>query len=201
MSCDCQATSTEAAGDRKTLRIALGLNAAMFVIGMAAGVWAQSTSLMADALDMLADASSYGIALLAMTRGADFKRASSRWSGGVLLALGIGIVVEVARRAYGDSEPQGALMMVFSLLSLAVNITVLKMLGKFRQGEAHLRATWIFTRVDVIANVGVLASGLLVLLTGFGAIDLVVGAAIGLYVIKEAVEIVRDSGRSAQEDI
>jgi len=57
----------------------------------------------------------------------------------------------------------------------------------------HLRATWIFTRVDVIANVGVMFSGLLVLLTGSRFPDLVVGGAIGIYVIKEAIEILREA--------
>jgi len=54
----------------------------------------------------------------------------------------------------------------------------------------HLRATWIFTRVDVIANLAVILSGLTILLTGFRFIDLIVGGAIGLYVIKEAFEII-----------
>jgi Co/Zn/Cd efflux system component len=63
------------------------------------------------------------------------------------------------------------------------------MLGRFREGEVHLRATWIFTRVDVIANIGVIASGLLVSLTGSRYPDLVAGTAIGVYVIKEAFEI------------
>lgn len=200
MSCDCQIAPVENDGDQKTLRIALFLNAAMFVIGMTAGLWAQSTSLMADALDMLADASSYGIALMAVTRGVNFKRASSRWSGAILLTLGVGILLDVGRRAFGDSEPQGALMIVFSLLSLAVNVTVLKMLGKFRHGEAHLRATWIFTRVDVMANIGVLVSGVFVLLTGIRFIDLAVGAAIGAYVIKEAIEILKESGEAGKAE-
>ena len=85
-------------------------------------------------------------------------------------------------------------MMVFSLLSLAVNVTVLRMLGKFRNGEAHLHATWIFTRVDVIANVAVLISGAVVAITGFRYVDLVVGLAIGAYVVKEALEINRERG-------
>lgn len=193
MPCDCTNATAKTASDQTTLKIALALNAAMFVIGMAGGLWAQSTSLMADALDMLADASSYAIALMAVSRTANFKRISSRWSGAVLLLLGIGILFEVVHRIFNGSEPQGPLMIAFSLLSLAVNVTVLRMLGKFRDGEVHLRATWIFTRVDVIANIGVLVSGMVVVWTGFLSIDLIVGAMIGAYVIKEAIEILRES--------
>jgi Co/Zn/Cd efflux system component len=69
------------------------------------------------------------------------------------------------------------------------------MLGKFRHGEVHLRATWIFTRVDVLANLGVFASGLAVWLTGLRMADLAVGLVIGSYIAKEAIEILREAGR------
>jgi divalent metal cation (Fe/Co/Zn/Cd) transporter len=57
----------------------------------------------------------------------------------------------------------------------------------------HLRATWICTRADVVANAGVIVSGVLVAATGFRIADLIVAAAIGVYVIKEAIEILREA--------
>lgn len=195
MACECSNVSAHSKEERTTLRIALGLNTAMFIIGIVAGLWAQSSGLMADALDMLADASAYALALLAVSRGVLFKRYAARWSGSLLLILGIGIVLDVVRRGLFGSEPLGQAMMAFSLASLAVNVTVLRMLDKFRQGEVHLRATWIFTRVDVIANVAVFASGMLVWLSDLRAADLLVGFIIGLYVAKEAIGILREAGQ------
>lgn len=189
MPCECSRVSAQSEAERSILRMAFVLNAAMFVIGMSAGLWAQSSGLMADALDMLFDASAYALALMAASRSAVFKRNAARWSGSILLALGCGIVLDVARRSLYGSNPVGAAMMAFSLLSLAVNVSVLRMLGRFRQGEVHLRATWIFTRADVIANVAVFLSGALVWLTNARGADLAVGLAIGLYVTKEALEI------------
>jgi Co/Zn/Cd efflux system component len=78
-------------------------------------------------------------------------------------------------------------------ISLVVNATVLYLLGKYRDQGVHLRATWIFTRVDVIANLAVILSGLIILVTSFRFADLIVGAAIGSYVIKEALEILREA--------
>ena len=69
------------------------------------------------------------------------------------------------------------------------NKTVLFLLSRYRRGEVHLRATWIFTRADVVANIGVIAAALVVRFSHAERIDLVVGAAIGTYVIKEAFEI------------
>lgn len=193
MTTESRSTPAQKEGERGTLRIALALNATMFVVGMAAGLWAQSSGLMADSLDMLADASSYAIALLAVRRGAQFKHNAARWSGSLLFILGCGILVDATRRGLFGSEPQGGAMMVFSLLSLAVNATVLHMLGKFRHGEVHLRATWIFTRVDVLANLAVFASGLVVMLAGIQVVDVMVGTLIGMYVMNEAVKILREA--------
>jgi Co/Zn/Cd efflux system component len=43
MSCDCGRRSASTERERRTLRIALQLNASMFIVGMAAGLWAQSS--------------------------------------------------------------------------------------------------------------------------------------------------------------
>jgi Co/Zn/Cd efflux system component len=90
------------------------------------------------------------------------------------------------------AEPEGWIIVGIATMSLLVNATVLRMLAKYRDGEVHLRASWIFTRADVIANLGVIVAGLLVLGIGAPWPDFVIGAGIGLYVIREAVEILRD---------
>jgi Co/Zn/Cd efflux system component len=182
------------------LIIALGLNATMFVVGLTAGLVAQSTGLIADSLDMLADAAAYSIALSAVNRGALFKARAASVSGGVLLALGIGVWLDAVRRGVLGSSPESGIMMSVASISLVVNATVLYLLGRYRDREVHLRATWIFTRVDVIANLAVILSGLTILLTGFRFIDLIVGSAIGLYIVKEALEILREAREAGAGD-
>lgn len=181
------APRTEA--ERRTLTIALALNGAMFVIGLVAALIGQSAGILADALDMLTDAFTYGLSLWAIGRSARLKANTALTIGCVLLVLGAGVILESGRKAIFGSEPVGVLMMGMALLSLAVNVNVLRMLAKFRSGDVNLRASYICTRADVIANFGVLASGALVLLTGSRYPDLVVGVAIGVYVMKEAAEI------------
>ena len=107
--------------------------------------------------------------------------------------LGLGVLLDVGRRAFFGSEPESLVMIGVAGMSLAVNATVLRLLARFREGEVHLRATWIFTRADVIANIGVIASGLLVLLLDSRCPDLIAGTAIGCYVVKEALEILREA--------
>lgn len=167
----------------------MALNAIMFVVGVCAGVYAHSTGLIADGLDMLADASAYAIALLAIGRHPRFKANAAMASGGLLLLLGVGVLFEVGRRSFSGEPPEGLWMIGVAAIALAVNASVLRLLAKQNQDEVHIRATWIFTRVDVIANIAVIISGIAVHFTGIRYFDLAVGAAIGLYVVKEAIEI------------
>jgi cation diffusion facilitator family transporter len=188
--CHSQAnTKTE----RKILIIALILNISMFVVGLIAGFLAQSTSLIADSLDMLADASAYTIGLLAIGRSLGFKAKAAALSGSLLFFLGVGVLIEVVRRALLGSSPEGITMIVVACMSLTVNSYVLQKISQFRHGEVHLRATWLFTRADIVVNLGVLVSGLLVAFTHSSYPDLIVGFAIGLYVIKEALEILKSA--------
>jgi len=177
---------------QRTLEIALGLNSAMFMVGLIAGVHAQSTGLIADAFDMLADASGYGLSLLALHRGPVFKNNAARWNGAMLIVLGLGVILEVVRRYLHGSSPAGAWIIAFSLLSLVVNIVVLRRLYPYRTAEMYLRAAWIDTRADVVVNVGVLISGIAVAATGWRYIDLAMGLAISLFVIREGAEIVSE---------
>jgi Co/Zn/Cd efflux system component len=56
-----------------------------------------------------------------------------------------------------------------------------------------MRASYIFSANDVIANVGVIVSGVLVWLLGSRLPDLVVGAVIAVIVVKGGFEILREA--------
>jgi cation diffusion facilitator family transporter len=191
--CGCGAGEVDTSAQRRALSIALALNAVMFVVEVAAGWLANSTGLVADGLDMLTDASAYGIALVAIGRSPAFKARAATLSGVLLLLVGAGLLADIARRVWAGGEPAGGWMMAVALAALAVNIFVLRLLARNRSDEVHLRAAWIFTRADVVANAAVIASGAAVIATGIRYFDLVVGAAIGLWVGREAFQILAEA--------
>ena len=119
---------TKADADHKRMRIAFAANIAMFLIGMVGSYFAESTGLLADAFDMLADASGYAVAMMAIGRSSQFQKNAARWNGTMLILLGVGVIGEVIHRLIRGSEPQGLMIMVFAALSLAVNAAVLAML-------------------------------------------------------------------------
>ena len=196
--CGCK-IEAGTAHQRRILTLALFLNATMFVVGLIAGIVAESTGLIADSLDMLADALAYTIGLVAIGRSSLFKTRAARLSGSILLVLGVGVLIDVLRRSLTGANPESTVMMSVAGLSLLANSTVLYLLDRYRKGEVHLRATWIFTRVDVIANIGVISAAVIVRFTHFVWIDLLVGAAIGTYVIKESFEILSSARTTRNE--
>ena len=192
--CGCDApVEPRTREERAVLRVLLAINALMFVVEIVAGWLADSTGLIADSLDMLADAIVYGISLYAVGRSPTAKRRAALSSGWfqVLLALGVG--ADVVRRAVVGSDPASLPMMGVGALALAANLTCLALLAKHRDGEVHMRASWIFSVNDVLANLGVIAGGLLVLLVGSRWPDLVIGAVITLVVLWGGIRIIRDA--------
>jgi Co/Zn/Cd efflux system component len=180
--------------DRRRLAIAFGANVLMFVVGLVGWRLARSTALLGDALDMLADASGYAVAWLAVVGDARRQRAAARWNGAMLMALGVAVAGEVAHRWLAGGQPSGVRIAGFAGLSLLVNGLVLGVLAPFRRSpQAYLRATWIDTRADVLVNAGVLLSGALVELTGARVVDLVAGALLATFVVHEGWEILESA--------
>jgi Co/Zn/Cd efflux system component len=82
-------------------------------------------------------------------------------------------------------------------VALLANVICLALIAKHRDGGMHMRASWIFSKNDVIANVGVVISGGLVMLFGSRVPDLVVGSVVALIVLRGGVRIVREATASS----
>ena len=65
--------------------------------------------------------------------------------------------------------------------------------------NGNIKATWLCTRADVVANVAVIASAVVLRVSGWRFIDPLVGAAIGAYIVKEAWEILRNARAARSE--
>ncbi|MGH1348811.1 MAG: cation transporter [Nannocystales bacterium] len=179
------------AAERRVLKILLAINGVMFVAELGLGFLAQSTGLISDSLDMLADAMVYGLSLVAVGRAlADQKRAA-RLSGWLQALLAAGAFAEVARRAVVGSEPVETLMIGVAVVALAANLTCVALLASHRKGGVHLRASWIFSTNDALANLGVIGAGILVALTGSAIPDLVIGTLVAVLVLTGAARILR----------
>ena len=78
------------------------------------------------------------------------------------------------------------------LVALMANIVCLWLIAKHREGEVHMRASWIFSKNDVIANLGVISAGVMVSLSQSQIPDLITGMAIAILVLRGGVQILRE---------
>jgi Co/Zn/Cd efflux system component len=185
--------STESStGQRRLLWTVLLINFGFFIIEITTGLISGSMGLVADSLDMLADATVYGLSLWAVGTVVARKKKVATLSGYFQLALaGIGLL-EVIRRFIGAEDiPDFRMMIGVSILALIANSVCLYLLQKSKSKEAHMKASMIFTSNDVIINTGVIVAGILVLLTQSKYPDLVVGTIVFLVVVRGAIRILK----------
>lgn len=193
--CGCE-FEAQNESERKTLIAVLLVNFVMFLVEAVAGYLAESTGLTADSLDMLADAGVYLISLVAIGRALHFRTNAALASGYFQVFLGLAVLIDVARRFLLGSDPISEVMMSIGLLALVANVACLVLLAKHRHGEVNMRASWIFSTNDVIANTGVILSGLLVAVTASRLPDLIVGLIISVVVVSGGIRIISDARRT-----
>ena len=182
---------TADATDARILRWLLAVNSIMFLVEFIWGWIAESTGLVADSLDMFADAAVYALSLYAIARDASMKVRAAHIAGWLQLILAGGALIEVGRRAVYGSEPESMLMIGIGLVALVANAVCLVFIAKRRDRGVHMTASYIFTANDVLANLGVVIAGGLVWWTGSPYPDLIIGTVIALIVMNGARRILR----------
>lgn len=198
--CEC-GKDNAATLERRTLLILLLINGLMFVAEAITGWIGESTGLLADSLDMLADASVYGVALYAVGRSVRLQSISATASGVIQVSLGLGVLFEVGRRFIFGGEPVSAFMMVVGAVALMANVSCLLLLSKHKDGGIHMRASWIFSTNDVLANCGVIISGGLVWFFRSHWPDLIIGTVISGLVLRGGIQILREARKARTEDV
>ena len=175
--------------EAQLLKLLLTINGTMFMVELLMGIWAQSTGLIADSLDMFADAAVYGISLYAVGKATSLKLKTAHLAGWLQVLLAVGALSEVIRRFVYGSDPVSTLMMSIGLLALVANAYCLYLIAKKRSYGAHMKASYIFSANDVIANAGVILAGALVFWTKSPYPDLVIGSIIAVIVLIGARKI------------
>ncbi|NND08537.1 MAG: cation transporter [Saprospiraceae bacterium] len=178
---------------KKVLWLVLVINGVFFLIELVMGFVVHSMGLLADSLDMLADAFVYGLSLLAVGGTLQRKKTVATLAGYAQLSLACLGMLEVLRRFVfaGQMADPGTMMLVsfFALLANGYCLYLLK--GEKKEGEAHIQASYIFTSNDVIINLGVILAGLSIWFTGYNLPDLIIGTIIFIIVLRGAFRILR----------
>ena len=188
---------------KNVLRQVLLWNLALFAgLGMA-GWAADSSALLANALDNGSDAAVYLLSYLAIERRPVWKRGAATVSGVMLLIFAVAVLADVVRRWMYGAEPLGPVMIGLAVVAASINLWCLVLLRRTRSDDVNMKAAETFSFNDFISNGGVIVAGVLVLWLGTSWPDLLAGALIAAVAIKGGIEIlqsVREDKRSKSSD-
>ena len=160
---------------RTVLLAILWINAAMFAVECTAGVLAHSTALLADSIDMLGDATVYGVSLFALARGPVWKARAAGLKGAVMLTFGVGLLVEVGLKLARGVVPTVELMSGVGALAMIANAVCLALLWRRRADDINMRSAWVCSVNDVAGGGAVLLAAAGVAWTGSAWPDIAVG--------------------------
>jgi Co/Zn/Cd efflux system component len=180
-------------GYRRALWVVLGINAAMFLVEIAAGLAAGSASLQADALDFLSDAANYGISLFVVSMALRYRAMAALVKGLSMAGFGLWVMATVVWHAVHGTLPSALTMGTVGFAALIANAVSFAILWIYRTGDANMRSAWICTRNDVLANLAVLLAAAGVFGTGTGWPDIVVAATMAALALQGAGGVLRQS--------
>jgi cobalt-zinc-cadmium efflux system protein len=191
----------------RRLKVALGINLALVVGQVAAGVVAHSTSLLADAGHNLTDVAGLALALAAVRwalRPRSANRTFGNHRGTILAALansaalavmtGLIVALSVTRLVHPKAV-DGGVMVVVAAVAVAANLAAALVLAEPGR-DLNMRAAMVHMVADVAASLTVLAAGLVIVATGGGAwdrVDPIASLVVAALIVAQAVGLVRES--------
>jgi len=190
MSAHCCPTPPAGAGYRKVLWVALAVNAAMFVVEIAASAVSGSAALAADAVDFAGDAGNYALSIAALAAGGLWVSRAALAKGLAMAAYGIGVLALAGWRLWLGVPPEPMTMGIVGTLALAANLGVAWLLFAYRDGDANMRSVWLCTRNDVLGNLAVLTAAAGVLGTGSIWPDVAVAAIMASLAVTASVQVI-----------
>jgi len=149
----------------------------------AAGLLANSMALLADAghnlSDVLGLALAWGAYLLAKrpptrryTYGLQGSSILAALTNAILLLLACGAIAwEAIRRLLDPPLVTGMTMIVVAAIGILINAATALLFARGRKGDLNIRGAFLHMIADAVVSAGVVAAGIIVLLTGLEWID------------------------------
>lgn len=176
----------------KTLWIVLSINLVVFFGQFSAAIVANSSSLLADSIDMMGDVLAYGISIYAFNKGEKWGARASLFKGMIIAILACIVLLDVAKQIFTvETMPASNIMLIFSLIGLGANSICLWLLTSYQNDNLNMKSVWICSRNDILVNLSVIFTAILVFYFQSKWPDIIVGTVLAIILFKSAVHIIR----------
>jgi Co/Zn/Cd efflux system component len=175
---------------RGALYLVLGINAIMFVVILIAALYGKSSALLADSLDNLGDALTYGLSLYAVSKGSDTKARVALFKGGLIFLAALSVTAQIIYKLVVPSLPHFEVMSAFSLMGLAANSLCLFVLWRHRREDVNMSSVWECSRNDIASNLSVFVAAGAVWFFGSAWPDIGVAAGLVCLLLRSAYRVI-----------
>jgi Co/Zn/Cd efflux system component len=175
---------------RQAVMMVAGLNLAYFAIEFSVALVIGSVSLFADSIDFLEDAAVNGLILVALGWNARTRALVGMALAVILLAPGAATAWMAWQKFNLPVPPAPVPLTLAGSGALAVNLFCAFLLARFRTHAGSLtRAAWLSARNDALANIAIIAAGIVTAVTLSAWPDLIVGLGIFLLNLDAARQV------------
>jgi cobalt-zinc-cadmium efflux system protein len=189
----------------RAFAIGIALNATFIAAEVAAGFYADSMALLADAGHNLSDV--LGLALAWAGAVMATRPRSDRFSYGlkkapilaallnaILLLVAIGaILLEGVRRLFHPEAANGSVVMAVAAIGIVVNGITAWLFASGRKHDLNIRGAYLHMAADAAVSLGVVLAGALILYTGLQWIDPIVSIAVALVILWGTFDLLKQS--------
>ena len=182
---------------RRSLWISLVLIGGFMIAEVIGGIISGSLALLADAMHMITDAAAIALALFALWIGDRVEDAGRTYGfrraevlAAAVNAISLWIIVawiffEAYRRFQMIEEVhiEGPLMLIVGTLGLLVNIAAAWILHRNSEHSMNVEGAFWHVMGDLMGSVGVIISGVVIIITGWVLIDPILSVLIGALIL------------------
>jgi Co/Zn/Cd efflux system component len=186
------------AGLRRVVAIVAALNLAYFGIEFAVALRIGSVSLFADSIDFLEDTSVNLLILLALGWTLRARARLGMVLAAILLVPGLATLWAAWQKLALPTAPDPLPLSLTGLGALVVNVSCALLLARYRaEGGSLARAAFLSARNDAIANIAIVAAGLV---TAFVWNNAWTDLAVGLGIAAMNADAAREVWEAAREE-
>lgn len=189
------------------------LNTGFVVVEAAAGFFANSMALLADAghnaSDVLGLLMAWGASVLLkrqptrrFTYGYGSTTILAALANAVLLLVAVGAIVLEAVRRFGAPEPVASgTMIAVAAIGILINGFTAWLFASGRHGDVNVRGAFLHMAADAAISLGVVVAGLAIMFTGWNWLDPLVSLVVGVIIVWGTWGLLRDSTMLAMHGV
>jgi len=178
---------------RRVLAIVLAINAATFVMMLAASVLSGSSALLSGTLDNLGDALTYALSFAVVGAAAGAKARVALFKGVLITAAALAVAGQIAWSLFHPGVPVVETMSVAAVLNLGANLVCLALLTPLRNDDVNMASVWECSRNDIFDGMAVILAAGAVWLLESGWPDLLIAGGLVVLFLRSALRVVRNA--------